>query len=238
MRSDARDGKMSSPRGSSGRSRYARRMRGDFVHLHVHSEYSMLDSSLRLRQMTQRAAELGMPALALTDHNNMFGTLQFVKACEDAGIKAIVGCELNVRLETQGPARHLLLLAAAQEGYRNLVHLVSQAWIRGSESKSTPSVDLEMVAAHHQGLVGLSACMGGSLAQEVLVQGEDAGRKMLDRLRSTFAEGHFFIELQDQGFAEQKALNAALVALAGEFGLLQARRVTLGAQDSGEEGAG
>ena len=194
----------------------------DFVHLHVHSQYSMLDGALRLQPLVERAKALGMDALALTDHGNMFGAVQFHRACMQAGIRPILGCEVNLcRDHTDDQRResnHLVLLARGQDGYQNLVRLVSLGWVDGL-AHGVPRVDLEQVAAHRKGLVGLSACMGGYAAQAVLQQGEDAGRDALGLLRDAFEPGAFFVELQNHGFAEQRPLNESLARLAGELDL-------------------
>jgi DNA polymerase-3 subunit alpha len=199
-----------------------------FVHLHVHSQYSMLDSALRLDGMVERAKALRMPALALTDHGNMFGAVQFHKACKDAGIRPILGCEVNLCRDhradrdhvSQGnqASHHLVLLARDQAGYRNLVRVVSLGWVEGL-SQGKPRIDFEQLRAHSKGLVGTSACMGGWLAQQVLQKGEQAGREAMATLRDCFEPDSFFVELQDHGFVEQKPLNQVLVSLARELEL-------------------
>jgi DNA polymerase-3 subunit alpha len=194
----------------------------EFVHLHVHSQYSMLDSALRLERMVERAKALKMPALALTDHGNMFGALQFHKACKDAGVKPVLGCEVNlcrdVRSERERESHHLVLLARGQEGYRSLVKLVSLGWVQGLQH-GKPRIDFEQLQAHRNGLVGLSACMGGWLAQQVLQKGEQAGREAMGTLRDCFEPNSFYVEVQDHGFVEQKPLNEVLVSLARELAL-------------------
>ncbi|MDD9931986.1 MAG: DNA polymerase III subunit alpha [Myxococcales bacterium] len=194
----------------------------EFVHLHVHSQYSMLDSALRLKAMVARAAELKMGALALTDHSNMHGAVQFHFACKDAGVKPILGCEVNLCRdhtdERDRSAHHMLLLARDQEGYHNLVRLVSLGWVEGM-SHGKPRVDLQQMAANSKGVVGLSACMGGFLAQEVLQKGEQAGREAMGQLKDCFERDAFYVELQDHGFIEQKPLNGILVKLARELDL-------------------
>jgi len=193
----------------------------DFVHLHVHSQYSMLDSALRLKALVKSAKAHEMPAVALTDHGNMFGAVQFQSECKKQDIKPILGCELNLCTDHTKPGRdvhHLVVLASSQRGYENLVKLTSLGWVEGL-AHDRPHVDLDQVLAHREGLVGLSACMGGYLAQEVLMKGEDAGRAAMAKLRDTFEPGKFFIELQDHGFIEQKPLNEILVGLAREFSL-------------------
>jgi DNA polymerase-3 subunit alpha len=193
----------------------------DFVHLHVHSQYSMLDSALRLKAMVKSAKADNMPSVALTDHGNMFGAMQFVSECKKQDIKPILGCELHVcgdhKLQNR-EAQHLVVLARSQRGYENLVKITSKGWVEGF-ANGKPRVDLEQLLEHREGLVGLSACMGGYLAQEVLMKGEDAGRAAIAKLRDCFEPGAFFVELQDHGFVEQKPLNEILVDLAREFSL-------------------
>ena len=193
----------------------------DFVHLHVHSQYSMLDSALRLKAMVKSAKALGMPSVALTDHGNMFGAVQFHAECKKQDIKPILGCELHIcsdRRQVTREAHHLVVLASSQAGYQNLVKLTSLGWVEGY-AHGKPRIDFETLYAHREGLVGLSACMGGYLAQEVLQKGDDAGRTALARLRDSFEPGKFFVEIQDHGFVEQKPLNEILVGLAREFSL-------------------
>jgi DNA polymerase-3 subunit alpha len=194
----------------------------DFVHLHVHSQYSMLDSALRLKGLVKLAKAQGMGAVALTDHGNMFGALQFYKACKGEGVAPILGCEVNLARDHRDhegrDAHHLVLLARSQDGYKNLVKLVSLGWVEGM-ARGKPRIDMEQLAANNEGLVGLSACMGGFLAQQVLLKGEQAGREALGQLRDCFARDAFFVELQDHGFIEQQPLNETLIDLAREFEL-------------------
>ncbi|HKP55873.1 MAG TPA: DNA polymerase III subunit alpha, partial [Polyangiales bacterium] len=191
-----------------------------FVHLHVHSQYSMLDSALRLKALVKTAKGFGMPAVALTDHGNMFGAVQMVSECKKQDVKPILGCEVNLCADrrTGRDAQHLVLLCSSQEGYSNLIKLTSLGWVEGY-AVGKPRIDLEQLYEHRKGLVGLSACMGGYLAQEVLQKGEDAGRAALAKLRDSFEPGAFFVELQDHGFVEQKPLSEILVGLAREFSL-------------------
>jgi DNA polymerase-3 subunit alpha len=195
----------------------------EFVHLHVHSQYSMLDSSIRLKALVERVKTLGMPAVAVTDHGSMFGAVQLTKYCKEAGIKPILGAEVNVVPgRRDDPAQrhhhHLVLLAKSQEGYQNLVRIVSRGWVEGLV-QGVPRVDLELLREHHRGLVALTGCMGGYVAQEVLLRGPRAGREALARLRDTFEPGSVFVELQDHGLHEQKPLNGVLVGLARELEL-------------------
>src|SRR5215471_11315562 len=166
-------------------------MAAEFVHLHVHSQYSFLDGAIRIGQLADRTKELGMRAVAMTDHGNMFGALQLYKACKERGIVPILGCEINVARAVEGrdkrrmPVDHLVLLARDEDGYKNLIRIVSMGQIEQA-SDLAPSVPWETVAAHARGLVGLTGCMGGVVAQRVLEQGEGACLETLDRLKSAF----------------------------------------------------
>ncbi|HEY8427805.1 MAG TPA: DNA polymerase III subunit alpha, partial [Sandaracinaceae bacterium] len=196
-------------------------MSAELVHLHVHSEFSMLDGAIRLDGLVQKVRELGMRAVALTDHDNMHGAVRFYKACKAAEVAPILGCEVHITPgDRQKPDNrtqyHLVLLAASQVGYQNLTRLVSRAYVEGA---GRPRIDFEILREHHEGLVGLSACMGGYLAQEILLKGEAAGRTALGRLKESFAEGHFFVELQDHGLPEQGPLNEILLELARDNGV-------------------
>ncbi|MBX7193725.1 MAG: DNA polymerase III subunit alpha [Sandaracinaceae bacterium] len=198
-------------------------MSAELVHLHVHSEFSMLDGAIRLKKLAQRAAALGQKAVALTDHGNMHGTLQFVNACKDAGVKPIVGCEVNLvtgsRKDT-APRQHthLVLLAENMEGYANLSRIVSLGWVDGMHD-GTPCVDLELLEQNRAGLLATTACMGGWVAQEILLKGEEAGRNALGRLSDVMGKGNLFVELQDHGFPEQEALNEILASMAKSMDL-------------------
>ncbi len=193
----------------------------ELVHLHVHSEFSMLDGAIRLDGLIQHVRQLGMPAVALTDHDNMHGAVRFYRACKAAEVKPILGCEVSF---TPGDRRrpedrhhhHLVLLAASQQGYQNLARLVSRGWVEGA---GRPRIDFDLLREHHEGVVGLTACMGGYVAQEILLKGEAAGRDALGRLKDCFAPEHFFVELQDHGFPEQGPLNEILVELAKDLAL-------------------
>ena len=191
----------------------------ELVHLHVHSEYSMLDGAIRIDPLVAHVQAAGMSAVALTDHGNMFGALAFHRACERHGVAPILGCEValtpGARGDREDPrAHHLVLLAASQQGYRNLVRLVSLGWVDGYAAAGAPRIDLDLLRTHSAGLVGLSACMGGHVAQQVLHRGADAGREALGTLRDAFEPGQLFVELQDHGFPEDRPLNRVLVELA------------------------
>jgi len=195
----------------------------ELVHLHVHSEFSMLDGAIRLKQLAQRAAALGQKAVALTDHANMHGTLQFVGACKDAGVAPIVGCEVNLvtgsrKDSTVRPHTHLVLLADGPEGYANLSRIVSLGWVEGMNGGAA-CVDLELLDQNRGGLVATTACMGGLVAQEILLKGEAAGRAALGQLSDAIGRDNLFVELQDHGFPEQEALNGVLLELARSMDL-------------------
>jgi DNA polymerase-3 subunit alpha len=199
-------------------------MAAEFVHLHVHSEFSMLDGAIRIPALVEHAAKMEMPAVALTDSGNMFGAVQLVRACESSGVQPILGCEVNFtggdRRDPQNKElHHLLLLAASQEGYQNLVRMVSTGWVDGMAAYDQPRIDYEVLHQHAKGVVGLSACMGGHVAQEILNKGPDVGRDALANLRDCFEPGHFFVELQDHGFPENRPLNQVLGRLASELEL-------------------
>ena len=199
-------------------------MAAEFVHLHVHSEFSMLDGAIRIPQLVESVGKMGMPAVALTDNGNMFGAVQLVRACQGTDVKPILGCEVSF---TSGDRRdpqnhelhHLLLLATSQEGYQNLVRLVSTGWVDGMAVYDQPRIDFEVLQKHSKGIVGLSACMGGYVAQEILNKGPEVGREAIAKLRDAFDPGHFFVELQDHGFPENRPLNEVLSRLAKELEL-------------------
>ena len=146
----------------------------EFVHLHLHSEFSMLDGALRLKDLASRCESTGMGAIALTDHGNMFGAVQLHHALADTKVKPILGCEVNIvagdRRDPKSQPHHLVLLASNQEGYHNLVRLVSLGWVEGLH-QGEPRIDFELLQQHSKGIVGLSACMGGYLAQSILMDG-------------------------------------------------------------------
>jgi len=202
----------------------------EFAHLHVHTEFSLLDGAIPCKKLAQAAAGMGMPAVALTDHNNMFGAIRHYTACEAAGITPILGCEVNVLREGfdpgshEAPLDHLVLLAENEVGYKNLLRIVSRGHTH-PVSPNAPSVTFDTVArGPHgapgtEGLIGLSACMGGVLAQQYLMHGVEAGRRMLERLATTFTPGSFYVELQDHAMAEQPVLNKLLLDGARDMGL-------------------
>ena len=196
-----------------------------FVHLHVHSEYSLLDGACRIGSMMDRVKELGQDAIALTDHGVMYGCIDFYKAAKEAGIKPIIGCEVYVarRLMSDrvhgidNDPYHLVLLCENRKGYENLCLLVSEAFMNGFYGK--PRVDLELLKKHHEGLIALSACLAGGVSQFLLEDAYDTAREYALKMADIFGEEHFYLELQDHGIPEQRAVNQGVLRLSRETGL-------------------
>ncbi len=191
----------------------------EFVHLHVHSQYSMLDGAVKVKNLVKNVAAHGMKAVALTDHGNMFGAITFYKAAKEVGVRAILGAELEVVVESR--PQHLPLLAATEEGYKNLVWLVSRGYVEPDPAGPPGAACIPYAAleGRTKGLVALTGCMGGLVAQSVLEQGIEAGAKTLGRLKETFDPGSLYVELQDHGLPEQPVLKKILVDLAKREGL-------------------
>ncbi|WP_145047812.1 DNA polymerase III subunit alpha [Paenibacillus xylanexedens] len=193
-----------------------------FVHLHVHSEYSLLDGAARISDLVDRAADLGMTSLALTDHGVMYGAIPFYKACVARGIKPIIGCEAYMTAGSRKergsrkdqPIHHLILLAKNMTGYRNLMKLCSIGHLEGFHYK--PRIDMESLQAHHEGIICLSACLGGEVPQHLLHGREEEARRAALRYKNIFGED-FYLELQDHGLSEQKRVNPQLMKLAVEL---------------------
>ncbi|MFZ5646740.1 MAG: DNA polymerase III subunit alpha, partial [Bacillota bacterium] len=196
-----------------------------FVHLHVHSEYSLLDGAARIKKAVKKAVQLGMPALAMTDHGVMFGAVDFYKACKKEGIKPVLGCEVYVAPRTMSHRTprvddspyHLVLLAENAEGYKNLLKLVSMGFTDGFYYK--PRVDKQALAAHSKGLIALSGCIAGEVAAKVLAGKIDDAAEAAAQYREIFGGENFFLELQDHGFEEQRTANRELVNISGRTGI-------------------
>ncbi len=196
-----------------------------FVHLHVHSEYSLLDGACRIRQLVDTAARRGAPAVAVTDHGVMYGAVDFYKAAKAKGINPIIGCEVYVAPRTRfdktheldSENRHLVLLCENNTGYRNLIALVSRAWTEGFYSK--PRVDYELLKQYHEGLIALSACLAGEVARCLTAGDYDAAKAAALRYDGIFGRGNFYLELQDHGLREQKAINPSIIRIARETGI-------------------
>jgi DNA polymerase-3 subunit alpha len=187
-------------------------MTAEFVHLHVHSQYSLLDGAVKVKDLVKRVAAGGMRAVAVTDHGNMFGAITLYKAAKEAGVQAVLGCELEV-VGRGGHAVHLPVLAASRDGYKNLVWLVSRAHVEGAP------LAMQDLASHARGLVAMTGCMGGLVPQAILEEGEGRGREVLAALRDALEPGSLYVELQDHGLPEQAVYNGILERLARELEL-------------------
>ena len=196
-----------------------------FAHLHVHTEYSLLDGACRIDGMMDRVKELGQTAVAITDHGVMYGCIDFYKAAKAAGVKPIIGCEVYVARRgmadrvhgIDNDPYHLVLLCENRKGYENLCLLVSQAFIAGFYGK--PRVDLTLLEKHHEGLIALSACLAGAIPQYLMEEDYLSAKDYALRMARIFGEGNFFLELQDHGIEEQRPVNQGIMRLARETGL-------------------
>jgi DNA polymerase-3 subunit alpha len=198
----------------------------DFVHLHTHSDFSLLDGAASIEDLVARAKALGMKALALTDHGNMFGSLRFYKECRKEGIKPIVGCEAYLAPDSRHTKsggekgaryHHLGLLARDVTGYRNLLKLCSLGYTEGFYYK--PRIDEELLARHHEGLIALSGCMGGELPSLILRGETDKARARAAAYRELFGEGGYYLEVQNHGIPEQVMINRELVEISRSTGI-------------------
>ncbi len=212
-------------------------MASSFSHLHVHTEFSMLDGASRVGELAAAAAADGQPALAMTDHGNMYGTLDFYRECNNAGVKPIIGTEAYMahdhrserpkrrgRLDDSGGDTdsgaklyyHLTLLAENQIGYRNLIQLSSRAYLEGYYYK--PRIDWELLEEHSDGIIATTGCLGGHVLQELLNGNEEGARRKAGRLQDIFGRDNLFVELQDQGIAAQRQTNPQLLDIARHIG--------------------
>ncbi|MZQ74654.1 MAG: DNA polymerase III subunit alpha [Peptoclostridium sp.] len=197
----------------------------DFVHLHVHSQYSLLDGFSRIDRMVDRAKELGMKSLAITDHGCMFGVIDFYKKAVKAGIKPIIGCEVynaSRGMDDKEPyydrfPGHLVLLAKNMKGYQNLIKLVSMGYTRGFYYK--PRIDFDELERYSEGLICLSACLAGDIQQLILKGNYYKAKRVAERLNSIFGQGNFYLEIQDHGIREEKQVNMALLRMSRETGI-------------------
>ncbi len=199
----------------------------DFVHLHLHSEYSLLDGACRLDRLIDKAHELKLPALALTDHGVLYGAIDFYKAAQEKGIKPIIGCEVYVapgsRFEKKTSSggrdvyNHLVLLAKDETGYKNLIQLATAAHLEGYYYK--PRIDKELLAAHKEGLIALSGCLASEIPEAIVKDQLPKARQALDWFKQTLGPDNFYLELQNHGFPEQAKVNRHLIEWAKEFGL-------------------
>src|SRR6202795_2859343 len=205
--------------------------KSEFVHLHLHSDYSMLDGACDVEKLVERVAELGMPAVAMTDHGNIFGAVHFVNAAHKAGVKPIVGCELYIckkddHVRTRTPPdgdtyNHLLVLAENEEGYRNLAKITSEASMDASLHAFyyTPRVSKKFLAEHSRGLIGLSGCLKGEVAERLMEGNYDGARSAAGFYRDLFGKENFFLEIQDQGLEMEHRIRAGLFQLEKDLAL-------------------
>ncbi len=196
-----------------------------FVHLHTHTAYSLLDGEGTIKKVLDRAKELGQTAMAITDHGNMYGVIDFYEYAKQIGIKPILGCEVYVASRTRydkvheldSKNYHLILLAKNDIGYKNLMKIVSTGWVDGFYYK--PRVDIETLTKYSEGLIALSGCMFGVISRHLLGSNPDEARRTAEKYIEIFGKENFYIEIQDHGLYDQKKLNSQLISLAKEFGL-------------------
>lgn len=194
-----------------------------FTHLHLHTEYSLLDGACRIDKLFSRVKELGQTAVAITDHGAMYGTVDFYKAAKKAGVKPIIGCEVYVAPRTMqdkvhridSSSYHLVLLCENEEGYKNLIKLVSAGFVEGFYGK--PRIDHALLEQHHEGLIALSACLAGEIPQALLAGDYERAKETALFYKKLFGPDHYYIELQDHGLPEQKEVLAPLIRLAREL---------------------
>jgi DNA polymerase-3 subunit alpha len=201
-------------------------MADSFVHLHLHSEYSLLDGAVRLDDLVKRAGKLGMPAVAVTDHGNLYGGIDFYMAAKKAKIKSILGCEVNLAVgsmreqkDVQGRKResHLTLLASSNEGYENLSRIVTEAHLFGNWD--VPRIDKDLLRKHSKGLICLSGCLKGEINELLLTDRKDEAEKSLQEFRDIFGPENFYLELMDHGMEQQRVVTRQLLEWAPKYGL-------------------
>ena len=197
-----------------------------FTHLHVHTEYSLLDASGKIPEMVARAKELGMDSLAITDHGAMYGVIDFYRAAKNAGIKPIIGCEIYVapgsRFDREVGAGedkyyHLILLAENNTGYANLMKIVSRGFTEGFYYR--PRVDLETLEKYHEGLICSSACLAGEVARNLAADRYEEACRAALRYRDIFGKDNFFLEIMDHGIPLQRKVNAGILRMRDELGM-------------------
>lgn len=198
-----------------------------FVHLHLHTEFSLLDGACRIQKLVQRVKDLGQEAVAITDHGVMYGVIDFYRACKGAGIKPIIGCEVYVAPrgrtrfqkvhEYDAAFSHLVLLCRNEEGYRNLSYMVSQGFLEGFYIK--PRIDLDLLREHCGGLIALSACLGGEIPKLLMAGDYDKAKEVALEMRELFGEDGYYLELQDHNIPAQKKVNEGILRLHEETGI-------------------
>lgn len=196
-----------------------------FAHLHVHTEYSLLDGACRIRDLPKLVKDMGQTAVAITDHGVMYGAIDFYRACKAEGIHPVIGCEVYVARRTRfdkvhefdTESRHLVLLCKNETGYRNLSYMVSQAFVEGFYIK--PRIDLDLLRDHAEGLIGLSACLAGEIPKRILNGDYEGAREYALQMQEILGNGNFYLELQDHGIADQTTVNRELLRLHQETGI-------------------
>ena len=196
-----------------------------FAHLHVHTEYSLLDGSCKIQELVSYTRKLGMDSLAITDHGVMFGVIDFYKACKKEGIHPVIGCEVYVARKSRWAKEgredaqyyHLVLLAENQQGYQNLIKMVSQGFTEGYYYK--PRIDMELLRQYHEGIIALSACLAGVVARPLLDDSYEEAKRAALEYQEIFGKGNFFLELQDHGIPEQTQVNQGLIRMSRETGI-------------------
>ncbi|HHQ48418.1 MAG TPA: DNA polymerase III subunit alpha, partial [Acidobacteria bacterium] len=197
-----------------------------FVHLHLHTHYSLLDATIRIPRLVEQVAAAGMPAVAVTDHGNLFGAFQFHRAAMAAGLRPVIGCEVYVapgdhreRRSVPGrkPYDHLVLLAENQQGYRNLVRLVSEAYLEGLYYK--PRISKELLREHGEGLIGLSACLSGEVSRLLLGRDPEGARRVAEEYREILGPDDFFLEIQDHGTVDERFVREGMEVLSRQTGI-------------------
>ena len=196
-----------------------------FTHLHLHTEYSLLDGACRISQLVERVKELGQSAVAITDHGVMYGVIDFYRACKAAGIKPVIGCEVYVAPRTRfdrvheldGSARHLVLLCRNEQGYRNLSYMVSMAFTEGFYIK--PRIDMDLLRAHSEGLIAMSACLAGEIPRRLRNGDYEGAKAHALEMRELFGEDGYYLEIQDHKIPEQQAVIAGIMRLSKDTGI-------------------
>ena len=194
-----------------------------FVHLHCHTDYSLLDGACDIDQLMKTTIERKMPAVAMTDHGNLFGAVKFYNAAKAAGVHPVIGCEVYVSQQghkTRSDTdryNHMILLCENQEGYRNLIKLVSTGYLEGFYYK--PRIDLDLLAEHSKGLIALSACLRGHIPETLLADKYDDARRVAHTYADVFGRKNFFLEVQDHHLDQDRRLTPELNRLSQETGL-------------------
>ena len=194
-----------------------------FVPLHIHTEYSLLDGAIRVGDLVKYAQENQLPGIAITDHGVMYSAIEFYELAEKAGINPLIGCEfyvhngdIHIHDNSNNPLYHLILIAKNDKGYKNLIKLVSTAWCEGFYYK--PRINFELLKEYSEGLICASACLGGEVLQKMMKEGYDAAKEVAKKYQNLFGDD-YYIELQDHNLEEQKRTNPELIKISKELGI-------------------